>query len=283
MSSDLVRDVVELIKEVSTELPADVTKSIKAAKNREKKGSIPFYILDTVVKNINLAKRGSLPLCQDTGNLNFYIYYDSRKHNQKKIRDSIIKAVKITTKKNYLRPNAVDSITGTNSGNVGARMPAIRFNEWSKNYLKIDLMLKGGGSENVSAQYKLPDVRLKAGRNLDGVKRCVIDAVKNAGGKGCAPGIIGVCIGGDRALGYEEAKKQLFRKVNDKNKIPRLAKLEKELYQELNKLNIGPMGLGGKTTALGVKVTPLHRVPASFFVSIAYMCWACRRKSLIIK
>jgi fumarate hydratase class I len=111
----------------------------------------------------------------------------------------------------------------------------------------------------------------------------VIDAVKNAGGKGCAPGIIGVCIGGDRAVGYEEAKKQLFRKINDKNSNPKLAKLEKELCQELNNLNIGPMGLGGKTTVLGVKVTPLHRVPASFFVSIAYMCWACRRRSMIIK
>ena len=279
--SKLVGELVELIRNTSTSLPADVTKSIKSAKNKEKKGSIPSYILDMIIKNINLAKKESLPMCQDTGTLNFYIYYN-KKHDPKKIRDSIIKAVKLATKKYYLRPNAVNSITGTNSGNVGARMPSIKFNEWNKNQLRIGLMLKGGGSENVSAQYKLPDTRLKAGRDFDGVKKCIIDAVKNAGGKGCAPGIVGVCIGGDRAIGYEEAKKQLFRKIDDKNKNSKLAKLEKELYNELNKLNIGPMGLGGKTTVLGVKVTPLHRIPASFFVSIAYMCWACRRRSIKI-
>ena len=279
----LVDAVASLIKRTSTELPSDLIKSIKTAKGKEKKNSTASHVLGTILKNISLAKKGSLPICQDTGTLNFYVYYNSKKHDQKTIRDSIMKAVKIATKGYYLRPNAVNPITGTNTGNIGARMPSIKFNGWSKNQLKIDLMLKGGGSENVSAQYKLPDARLKAGRDLDGVKKCVIDAVKSAGGKGCAPGIVGVCIGGDRAIGYEEAKKQLFRKIDDKNKNPKLAKLEKELYGELNKLNIGPMGLGGITTVLSVKVTPLHRVPASFFVSIAYMCWACRRRSMVIR
>ena len=283
MNSRLVTKLVELIRKTSTELSPDLIKSIKAAKLKEKKDSIPSYILDTILENIRLAKKESLPMCQDTGTLNFYVNYNSKKHDIGKIKSAIMGAVKTATKKYFLRPNAVNPITGTNTGNIGARMPSIKFNEWNKSYLKIDLMLKGGGSENVSAQYKLPNVGLKAGRDLEGVKKCVIDAVKQAGGKGCTPGIIGVCIGGDRAIGYEEAKKQLFRKVDDKNKNPKLAKLEKELYLGLNKLGIGPMGLGGKTTVLGVKVTPLHRVPASFFVSVAYMCWACRRKSIVIK
>lgn len=137
--------------------------------------------------------------------------------------------------------------------------------------------MKGGGSENMSRQYSLPDAALGAGRDLEGVRRCVLDAVVKAQGYGCAPGILGVCIGGDRATAYETAKCQLLRPLNEKP-----SDFESRLLKEANSLGIGPMGLGGKTTLLGVKVAFRPRVPASFFVTVAYMCWACRRRTIMV-
>jgi fumarate hydratase class I len=142
---------------------------------------------------------------------------------------------------------------------------------------RISLMLKGGGSENMSAQYSLPNSKIQAGRDMEGVRRCILDAVFQAQGQGCAPGILGVCIGGDRASGYLVAKKQLFRKLGDMNPLPLLASLEQTVLKEANELGIGPMGLGGKTTLLGVKIGTAGRHPASYFVTISYSCWATRR------
>jgi fumarate hydratase class I len=142
--------------------------------------------------------------------------------------------------------------------------------------------MKGGGSENMSRQYSLPDGELGAGRDLEGVRKCVLDAVVKAQGYGCAPGILGVCVGGDRATGYETAKEQLLRPLGDASADKTLAAFEKKLLKEANALGIGPMGLGGRTTLLGVKIAARPRVPASFFVTIAYMCWACRRRSTVI-
>lgn len=148
----------------------------------------------------------------------------------------------------------------------------------------VTLVMKGGGSENMSRQYSLPDATLGAGRDLEGVRKCVLDAVQKIQGYGCAPGILGVCIGGDRATGYEVAKEQLLRPLDERsnNRIAndRIAELEKRVLKEANALGIGPMGLGGKTTLLGVKIAARPRVPASFFVTVAYMCWACRRRSI---
>jgi fumarate hydratase class I len=140
--------------------------------------------------------------------------------------------------------------------------------------------MKGGGSENMSRQYSLPDASIGAGRDLEGVRRCVLDAVQKAQGYGCAPGILGVCVGGDRACGFEEAKHQLLRRLGDKNPDPELASLEERILEEANSLGIGPMGLGGKTTLLGVKLGSRPRVPASFFVTVAYLCWAARRQTV---
>ena len=136
----------------------------------------------------------------------------------------------------------------------------------------------------MSRQYSLPDAALGAGRDLEGVRKCILDAVQKIQGYGCAPGILGVCIGGDRATGFEVAKEQLLRPLDEVSGLRvtgyEVARLEKQLLREANELGIGPMGLGGKTTLLGVKIASRPRVPASFFVTIAYMCWACRRRSL---
>ena len=138
-------------------------------------------------------------------------------------------------------------------------------------------MLKGGGCENVGAQYSLPNTKLKANRDLDGCRRVILDAVQQAQGKGCGPGILGVCIGGDRATGYEHSKTQFLRMLDDRNEIEQLSEMEQDILETANKLGIGPMGFGGNTTLLGVKICAVNRVPASFFVSISYMCWAFRR------
>jgi fumarate hydratase class I len=188
------------------------------------------------------------------------------------------------TAKAYLRPNAVDSITGKNTGNnLGDdHYPTIHFEEVDGETLTVDLILKGGGCENVGAQYKLPHTPLKAGRDLDGVRKVVLDAVYQAQGKGCAPGILGVAIGGDRGSSYLASKEVLLRSLEDKNEDPALEAFEERVMEDANKLGIGPMGFGGKTTVLGVKAKSTHRLPASYFVSVSYMCWAYRRRKMTI-
>jgi fumarate hydratase class I len=143
-------------------------------------------------------------------------------------------------------------------------------------------MLKGGGCENVGTQYSLPDTTLNAGRDMAGVRACILDAVYQAQGRGCAPGVLGVCIGGDRATGYAHSKEQFKRKLSDRSSVKALAKLETGILKEAQQLGIGPMGLGGQTTLLGLKLGALSRLPASYFVSVSYMCWAFRRRGALL-
>ena len=279
---DLEDATLELIRRASTILPSDVTAALRTAQTREIQGSAAEQALASILQNVSMATDDSTPVCQDTGTLIFHIYYPFG-YSTRTIIEQIKRATIRATESAYLRPNAVDSLSGKNSGNnLGAGSPQFHFHEWDKESILVKLLLKGGGSENVCAQYKLPDSRLKAGRNLDGVRKAVIDAVFAAQGKGCSPGIIGVCIGGDRGSGYMAAKEQLFRQMDDTNPDPELASLETRIYDEINELGIGPMGFGGKTTVIGVKMTALHRLPASFFVSVAYLCWAGRRASMTI-
>ncbi|MFQ6618652.1 MAG: fumarate hydratase, partial [Fidelibacterota bacterium] len=279
----LKKAVVELIKRASTDLPEDVVNAIRGAAEREDEGSQARNVLMKLLENAEVARSEFIPICQDTGTNIYYIYYPPGV-SQLYLRDVVIEATREATARAYLRPNAVHSITGKNSGdNVGIGSPFIHFNEWNDEALQFKLMLKGGGCENVGAQYKLPDSGLKAGRDLDGVKHCVVDTVTNAQGLGCAPGIIGVGIGGDRGSSYLLSKEQFFRKLDDRNEDETLADMEDELFEKLNSLGIGPMGFGGKTTVLGVKIGHLHRLPASYFVSVSYMCWAYRRKIMTIK
>ena len=270
--------LVEVIRKTSAELPNDVYETIERGRKKESEDSSAKYAMDIICDNVAIAKKKSQPLCQDTGTVMFYIHFPMKadyEHLQKLIKKAVITA----TKKGYLRQNSVDSITGKNSGNnIGPGAPVIHAEPWKKDFFDIRLMLKGGGCENVGAQYSLPDGRVGAGRDMKGVKKCILDAIQNAQGKGCGPGILGVCIGGDRSSGYAASKLQFLRKTSDTNKNPELAKLEEEITREANDLGIGPMGFGGKTTLLGTKVTAENRVPASFFVSVSYMCWAFRRQ-----
>jgi fumarate hydratase class I len=230
-----------------------------------------------------MAREHSTPICQDTGTPIFEIHYPLG-ISTRKLAEQIRQAVAIATERSYLRPNAVDSLTGQNSGdNTGEDFPTMHFYEWDEDHIHVDLLLKGGGCENVSAQYKLLDASLKAGRDLDGVRRVALDAVFQAQGKGCSPGVLGIAVGGDRGSSYVKSKQQLLRPLGDQNDNPDLAALEEQLYEEANTLDIGPMGFGGKTTLLGVKVGAQHRLPASYFVSIAYMCWANRRASMDVQ
>ena len=274
--------LLELIRRAATDLPDDVVDSIKAAQQNEDEGSAARSVFGMILKNIELAREESTPICQDTGT-NIYMVHIPEGASMRKLTRLIHEATAEAVEKSYLRPNAVDSITGKNSGNnIGEGQPFIHFEEWDNDYIEFKLMLKGGGCENVSTQYKLPDVGLGAGRDLDGVYKVIVDAVNAAQGLGCAPGILGIGIGGDRTSSHLTAKSQLFRKMTDTNDNPDLAELETKLYADLNLLGVGPMGFGGKTTILGVKMGTLHRLPASFFVSISYMCWAYRRHSMIL-
>lgn len=277
-----IDSLVELIRVTSTVVPDDVFKAIAMAAGKEEKNTTADYAMGIIKDNIDLAKYKSQPLCQDTGTVVFYVYHPAGFH-QTPFKEQIKKAVTLATKKGYLRQNSVNSLTGENAGtNLGEGHPSIHFYEHNKKEVEIKLMLKGGGCENVSAQYSLPDTTLGAGRDMEGVRKVIIDAVYRAQGKGCGPGALGVCIGGDRADSAYYAKKQLLRKLDDKNSHKDLDKLEKEIVETCNKLGIGPMGFGGKTTLLSCKITHANRVPASFFVSISYMCWAFRRQGLVL-
>jgi len=281
---DITNEILELIRLAATDLPPDVEKSLRSAVEQEEPGSAARGALDTILKNVALSRKNATPICQDTGTPIFYVYYPEG-WSTRKLRAQIEAAVVTATERSYLRPNAVDSLTGKNSGNnLGDHyFPTIHFEEVEGNALTIDLMLKGGGCENVGAQYSLPNTALGAGRDMAGVRRVVLDAVHQAQGQGCAPGILGVAIGGDRGSSYHASKEVFFRKMEDENPDPELAKMEHKLTEESNQLGIGPMGFGGKTTVLGTKMTGMSRLPASFFVTVSYMCWAYRRRRMLIK
>jgi fumarate hydratase class I len=264
-------------------LPDDVIAALKRGYDQEKPQKPAFNVLSDILSNCELAEESSRPLCQDTGTNIWYVYHPPD-ISEFYLTQEIFAATKRATELSYLRPNAVCPLTGENSGNnIGKGAPFIHFYCWPRKEVVADLMLKGGGSENVSRQYSLPYPELDAGRDMEGIRRVVLDAVFQAQGAGCSPGIVGVGIGGDRVTSMFDAKEQLFRLLIDKNTNPILAEFEDRLLKECNELGVGPMGYGGKTTVLGVKATYRYRLPAGFFVSISYICWACRRASVSIK
>jgi fumarate hydratase class I len=278
----LQESLVELIRRTSAELPDDVQEALVESLEREKKGTIAESALKIIERNIELAKQKSQPICQDTGSIIFYVECPLH-FDQRAFEERARSAVRQATQKGYLRQNSVDSLTGVNDGtNVGPGSPALHFHQHSSPEINVRLILKGGGCENVGAQYSLPAEKLKANRDLDGCRKVILDAVLQAQGKGCGPGILGVCIGGDRATGYEFSKQQFLRRIPDPNSNPKLGALEQDILNTANELGIGPMGFGGKTTLLGVKICAANRLPASFFVSVSYMCWAFRRQGVAL-
>lgn len=275
----------KLIVDTSTFLPPDVRVTIAKAKAGENAGTRAALSLATITDNIKMAEENVSPICQDTG-LPTFIIKTPVGANQLIMTKDIKEAIAQATMDGKLRPNSVDSLTGENSGdNLGQGLPVIKYEQWDKDDIDVRLILKGGGCENKNIQYSLPaDLEGigKAGRDLDGIRKCIMHSVYQAQGQGCSAGFIGVGIGGDRSAGYELAKKQLFREADDVNPHPELAKLEEYVLENSNKLGIGTMGFGGETTLLGCKIGVMNRIPASFFVSIAYNCWAFRRLGVVL-
>ena len=281
---ELTNEILELIRRTSSSLPPDVEERLKAAVDKEEPGSAARGAMETIMKNIELSREQSTPICQDTGTPIFYVHYPegwSTRALRKQIRAAMAEATRLA----YMRPNAVDAIYDRNSGNNlgGDEFPYIHFEEVDADQpLVVELMLKGGGCENVGQQYSLPNSALGAGRDLAGVRKVVLDAVHKAQGKGCAPGILGVAIGGDRGSSYIKSKEVLYEKMGTRNPDEKLAALEEQLTEESNRMGIGPMGFGGQTTVLDTKITGMHRLPASYFVSVSYMCWAYRRRKMVV-
>ncbi len=277
--------VLQLVTQTSTNLPADVRRAMANAMDNET-GARSSQALNVIATNIDMACDNEGPICQDTGWPTFEIKTPIGA-NQIEMKKWIREAIAEATKRGKLRTNSVNSLTGENSSdNLGLGTPTMHFEQWENaDEIEVKLLLKGGGCENKNIQYSLP-MEIphlgKAGRDLEGVRKCILHAIWQAQGQGCSAGAIGVCIGGDRAQGYLNAKEQLFRTLDDTNLIPELQKLEDYVMQTANTLGIGTMGFGGGVTLIGCKVGVLNRLPASFFVSVAYDCWAFRRLGVIL-
>src|SRR3984957_19709924 len=272
--------LLELITQTSTNLPPDVRAGLSLTAGAETPATQSAHALNIILANVDMATEDEGPICQDTGMPTFVVHTPVGV-NQMEIKAAIRAAISEATRRGKLRPNSVDSLTGKNSGdNLGEETPVMHFEQWEQDEIEVKLILKGGGCENKNIQYSLPcnlDHLGRADRNLEGVRKCILHAVWQAQGQGCAPGALGVCIGSDRAHGYDLAKGQLFRTLDDVNPNEVLAKLEDEIMQEANRLGIGAMGFGGKASLIGCKIVAANRLPASFFVSVAYDCWAYRR------
>jgi len=278
----LQTSLLALIRRAATELPDDVQRAILDALAREQQNTLAASTLKIIQANIALAKQKVQPLCQDTGALLFYVDGPVGL-DQLAFEETARAAVTLATQRGWLRQNSVDTLTGRNDGtNLGPGTPTFHFQQHRSPELQVRLILKGGGCENVGAQYSLPFERLQAGRDLAGCRKVILDAVLQAQGRGCGPGVLGVCLGGDRASGYAFSKRQFLRKLDDRNPNPELDALEQDIVRTANELGIGPMGFGGRTTLLGAKIGALNRVPASFFVTVSYMCWAYRRQGVTL-
>ena len=278
--------ILELITETSTNLPPDVRRAMAEGLQAETPSTQASQALNVIATNIDMATEDEGPICQDTGMPTFKIRTPVGT-NQLALRQDLLQAIAEATRRGKLRPNSVDSLTGANSGdNLGAGTPIVQFEQWENaEEIEIKLILKGGGCENKNIQYSVPCELPhlgRADRTLDGVRKCILHAVWQAQGQGCSAGAIGVCIGGDRTSGYTHAKEQLFRTLDDTNPNPQLAALENYIMKAGNTLGIGTMGFGGQVTLIGCKVGVLNRLPACFFVSVAYDCWAFRRLGVIL-
>jgi len=264
--------VVKLLQLAAVQLPPDVKAAIKRA-YREETNETGKIQLEAIVKNIELAEKANTPICQDTGVIIFYVKVGAQAKGLDKIETALINATRRATKEGSLRPNAVDPFTQKNTGdNTGRFIPYINWEITKGDTVEITAFPKGGGSENVCTLGMLTP-----SEGVNGLKKFVVDSVIKAGAMPCPPTILGVAVGGGADIVMRLAKAALLRPLDQPNPNPELAQLEKELYEAANSTGIGPMGLGGKFTVLGVKVDYAHRHPASYPVAVAFQCWAARR------
>jgi fumarate hydratase class I len=273
--------IVELYRRTATSLPSDVVHSLQDACAKEKKGLRAALALSVILDNIHAARETACPICQDTGVPIFFIKTPAGL-SQIELKNTVTKATRIATREIPLRPNAVDVLTERNSGdNTGIGFPVIYIDETKGKRLIVDLMLKGSGSENIGQLYKLPFQGLQADRDLEGVRKCILDAVQKAQGRGCPPYVIGAGVGATKDQVTRLSKQQLLRRLDDRNPHEVLLRFEKRICDDINALGIGTVGLGGRTTALAVKIGVNHRHPASYFVDVSVSCWADRRARMI--
>ena len=263
---------LSLIRLAVIQLPQDVKDALKHAYDTETSEAGKIN-LRAILENVELAEKTKTPVCQDTGTIIFYVKAGSQAPDLDKIEPALISATKKATTVIPLRPNAVDPMTGKNTGdNTGPHIPYVHWEITDGDTLDITVLPKGGGSENVCTTGMLVP-----GEGINGLKKFVIETVVKSGSNPCPPNILGVAIGGGSDIAMKLAKKALLRPLNQPNPSPELAKLEKELLEAVNQLGIGPMGLGGKWTILGVNIDYAARHPASFPAAVAFNCWAARR------
>ncbi|MGB2728218.1 MAG: fumarate hydratase [Halobacteriota archaeon] len=279
-TKELIRDVtITILRRAETTLPGDVKEALARAYECET-NEIAKVQLEAMLENVKLAEEMQRPLCQDTGIPLFYVKLGSGNVNLQDIESGIREGVKEATEIIPLRPNVVDAITraGGEAANVGDRMPYINYRiETDIDGLEITAFPKGGGSENVSAFNMLtPKPEEEAVKEI---KKFVLEAVLNAAGKPCPPTIIGVGIGGSADMAMSLAKTALLRPVGARNEDARIARIEEELLDAVNDTGIGPMGLGGKTTALDVHIETADTHITSLPVAINFQCWAARKAS----
>jgi fumarate hydratase subunit alpha len=263
-----------ILKQAVIYLPDDVKQALTKAYAEETSDTGKTQ-LKAILDNVELAEKYQAPICQDTGTIIFYVKAGAKAKDLDKIEEALINATRKATKEVPLRPNSVDPFTQKNSGdNTGRYIPFLHWEIVPGDSLELTVMTKGGGSENVCVTGMLVP-----GEGINGLKKFVVDAVIKAGAKPCPPNILGIAIGGGTDIAITLAKKVLLKPLHEANENPEIAKLEKEIFEAANMTGIGPMGLGGKTTVLGVHVDYAFRHPASFPAAVAFNCWAARRAS----
>lgn len=273
VSGQVVEDVaVKLLWLAVTKLPKDVKDALKQA-YKEEDSAVGMSQLKAILDNVELAEKTCTPMCQDTGVIIFYVKAGSSFDGLDQIEEALRRAAARATVEVPLRPNAVNPFTQKNTGdNNGRHFPYINWEIVPGDSLEITVLPKGGGSENVSALGML-----NPGQGIAGLKKFVVNTVVKAGAKPCPPTILGVGVGGGADIAVKLAKGNLLKSLNQPNSEPELAKLEQELKDAVNSTGIGPMGLGGKTTVLDVKIDYAYRHPASYPVAVVVQCWAARR------
>ncbi|NWF86419.1 fumarate hydratase [Candidatus Bathyarchaeota archaeon] len=263
-----------LLRQAVIYLPDDVKQALKKAYVEETSETGKTQ-LKAILDNVELAEKYEAPVCQDTGTIIFYVKAGAEAKDLDKLENAVINATRKATKEIPLRPNSVDPFTQKNSGdNTGRYIPFLHWEIVPGNSTELTVMTKGGGSENVCVSGMLVP-----GEGINGLKKFAIDEVIKAGAQPCPPTILGIAIGGGADIAMKLAKKTLLKPLNEPNPNPEIAKLEKDIFEAANMTGIGPMGLGGKTTVLGVHVDYAFRHPASFPAAVAFNCWAARRAS----